>query len=73
MRHEACLSIDNGQSRPPSSLRVCYSYKENLQSVLKELVHARHLRRDAEVDGPLADLHDEAAADVRIDLSAQIC
>ena len=39
-----------------------------LQSVLKELVHPRHLRRNAEVDRAVANLDDQAAADVGVDL-----
>ena len=35
-----------------------------LQSILEELVHPRHLRRNTEVDCAVADLDDEAAADI---------
>jgi len=39
-----------------------------LQSVLEQLVHARHLGRDAEVDGTVADLDNKTTADVWVDL-----
>lgn len=40
----------------------------NLQRVPEHLVHLGHLRRHAQVDGPVADLDDEAALDVGVDL-----
>lgn len=40
----------------------------NLQLVAQELVHLCHLRRNAQVDGSVANLHDEAAFDIGIDL-----
>jgi len=40
----------------------------HLQSILKQLVHARHLRRDAQVDRTVANLHDETATNIRVDL-----
>jgi hypothetical protein len=39
-----------------------------LQSLLQQLVHARHPGGNAEVDRPVADLYDQSAADVRVDL-----
>lgn len=41
----------------------------NLQSIGKGLVELGDLGRDAEVDGAVADLQDEAADDVGVDLS----
>ena len=42
--------------------------KVYLQSILEQLVHLCHLGRDAEVDGAVADLDDEAAADLGVHL-----
>jgi hypothetical protein len=39
-----------------------------LQSIGEELVHLGDARRDAQVDGAVADLDDEPADDVRVDL-----
>jgi hypothetical protein len=39
-----------------------------LQAVLEQLVHLGHLGGDGEVDGAVADLDDETAADIRVDL-----
>jgi hypothetical protein len=39
-----------------------------LQSILEQLVHFRHLGRNGEVDGAVANLDDKTAADVRVDL-----
>jgi hypothetical protein len=40
-----------------------------LQSVGKELVHLGHLGRDADVDGSVANLDDQPANDVGVNLS----
>lgn len=40
----------------------------SLQSLAKELVHAVHLGRDAEIDGSVADLDNKTAADIGVDL-----
>lgn len=40
----------------------------HLQAVGQELVHLGHARRDAEVDGSIANLNDEATDNVRVDL-----
>lgn len=40
----------------------------NLQSIGKGLVELGQLGRDAEVDGAIADLHDEAADDFGVNL-----
>lgn len=40
-----------------------------LQGLSKKLVHAGHLGRDAEVDGTVANLDNETATDLRVDLS----
>lgn len=40
-----------------------------LQCFLEQLVHLRHLGGNAEVDGAVADLDDETAADVWVDLN----
>lgn len=42
--------------------------RHNLQRVGEELVHLGDLGRHAEVDGAVANLHDEAANNVRVDL-----
>jgi hypothetical protein len=42
--------------------------KITLQGVLEELVHPRDLGRDAEVDGAVANLDDQAADDFGVDL-----
>jgi hypothetical protein len=39
-----------------------------LQSILEQLVHLGHLGRDGQVDGAVANLDDQAAADLRVDL-----
>ena len=39
-----------------------------LQSVLEELVHLGHLGGNGQVDGAVADLDDESALDLRVDL-----
>lgn len=39
-----------------------------LQSCLEEVVHLVHLGGNAQVDGTVADLDDEAAADIWVDL-----
>lgn len=39
-----------------------------LQAVAEELVHLGHLGGNGEVNGAVADLDDEAAADVGVDL-----
>jgi hypothetical protein len=39
-----------------------------LQLILKELVHPGHLRGNAKIDCSIADLDDETAADIRVDL-----
>ena len=39
-----------------------------LQRVLQELVHPGNLARNTEVDGAVADLDDQAAVDIRVDL-----
>lgn len=40
----------------------------DLQRVIEELVHLGDAARDAEVDGPVADLDDKATDDVGVDL-----
>lgn len=58
----------------PSSPFPCLSFvshkRSNLQGVGQELVHLRDLGRDREVDGPVSDLDNQAADDVRVDLFA---
>ena len=44
--------------------------KTVLQSVREELVHLGDAGRDAEVNGTVADLDDESANNVRVDLRA---
>lgn len=39
-----------------------------LQSILEQLVHLGHLRRDRQVDGAVANLDNESAADLWVDL-----
>jgi hypothetical protein len=39
-----------------------------LQSIVKELVHLGDARGDAQVNGAVANLDDQAANDVRVDL-----
>lgn len=41
--------------------------KTNLQSIGEEIVHLGDARRDAQVDGAVADFYDEAADDVGVD------
>ena len=49
-----------------------YSYiTPYLQRVLEELVHLGDLGRDGKVDGAVADLDNEAATDLRVDLSRE--
>lgn len=53
-------------------LSPCLSFvshkRSNLQGVGQELVHLGDLGRDREVDGPVSDLNNQAADDVRVDL-----
>lgn len=44
-------------------MRVLY-----LQSILEQLVHLGHLGRDRQVDGAVANLDNESAADLGVDL-----
>lgn len=39
-----------------------------LQSILEQLVHLGHLGRDGQVDGAVANLNDESATDLGVDL-----
>ena len=43
----------------------------DLQRVSEELVHLGDAARDAEVNGPVADLDDEATDDVRVYLAGE--
>jgi hypothetical protein len=67
-----CGSVAPSLARPaPRSTARSHCYKGkrgNLQSVGEELVHLGHLGRDAEVDCPVADLDDEPANDIGVDL-----
>ncbi len=47
-------------------------YRKTLQRILQQLVHARHLGRDAEIDRPIANLDNEPAADVWLNLYSSI-
>lgn len=49
-----------------------YTHEIHLQRVSKELVHLGDAARDAEVDGAVADLDDEAADDVGVDLDSTL-
>ncbi len=56
------------QYKPPWALPL--RHKENiLQGVIEELVKLGDLGGDAEVDGSVANLHDESSNDFRVHLS----
>lgn len=44
-----------------------------LQSVSEKLVELGNLARDAEVDGPVANLDNEASDDIGVDLERRAC
>lgn len=56
-------STTNHLSYPLGCIIVQY-----LQGFLEKLVHLGHSRCNAQVNGPVADLNDEAAANLRVDL-----
>lgn len=69
----AALPLARAQIALRSTQSHCYKKeKGNLQSVGEELVHLGHLGRDAEVDCPVADLDDEAAEDISVDLGVSV-
>jgi hypothetical protein len=53
---------------PVASIATSSPY---LQRVLEELVHLGDLGRDGKVNGAVADLNNEAATDLRVDLCAR--
>jgi len=55
--------------QPKFYLRLLLNHtKNNLQSILEQLVHARHLARNAQINSPVSNLHNETTSDFRVDL-----
>ena len=66
------LDVDMTSSLSDLNPKKCFysplSTITYLQSLLQQLIHARHPGGNAEVDGPVADFDDQAAADIGVDL-----
>jgi hypothetical protein len=61
----------NGNMQQSTSIAMRnpgYTLPLYLQLLAKELVHPRHLLSYAQVDGPVANLDDETASNIRVDL-----
>lgn len=64
----ACLTNPNSLSTVIHAADDIVDYTGNLHSISERLVELGDLGSDAEVDGAVADLNDEAANDVGVDL-----